>query len=138
MKSTIPGGNVRSVSTAASPICTQCHSAPRDGRSLRCESCRATHRRARKADTQRARRATARRDTEIESLLADLRLNANRLAAHLERQQQQAEAAGKSLNTVQINALHLTRQCLTLIEQVEQRGLRPPRSDDPTSSEAPQ
>ena len=112
------------------PECLDCGLGTRVGRSYFCEECRAARRRARKAETQRARRAAAKRDLEIEALTSDLQATASRLREHLRRQKRRAEANGQGLNSVQQDALHLTQQATALAELVDQRGLRPPRSLD--------
>ena len=104
------------------PECLECRLRLRVGRSFFCEDCRAARRRARKRETQRARRAAAKGDPEIEAITADLRATAARLEQHLRRQQQQQE-----LNSVQQSALHLTEQATVLADLVGERGLRPPR-----------
>lgn len=109
------------------PYCHECGRQPREGRSLLCPDCRAAHRRARKTETQRSRRAASREDPEITALLEDLRPLTQRLGEHLARQQQQAQETGKELNRVQSDALRLTQQCVVLIAHVEQRGPRRPR-----------
>ena len=102
------------------PECLECGRGTRVGRSLLCEDCRAARRRARKTETQRARRAAAKRDPEIEALTADLQATASRLGEHLRRQEQKQE-----LNSVQRDALHLAEQATALAMVVAQRGLRP-------------
>jgi len=104
------------------PECLGCGLGTRVGRSFFCEDCRAARRRARKTETQRARRAAAKRDPEIEALTSDLQVTASRLREHLERQAQKVDG----LNRVQRDALHLTEQATLLSDLVTERGLRPP------------
>ena len=110
------------------PECHGCREGTRAGRSLYCSDCRAARRRARKRETQRARRAAARQDPEIEALTSDLQATASRLREHLGRQKRKAEANGQGLNSVQQDALHLTQQATALADLVSQRGLRSTRA----------
>ena len=107
------------------PECHGCPEGTRVGRSLFCPECRAARRRARKTETQRARRAAAKRDPDIETLTADLRATADRLERHLRRQEQE----GQELNRVQRDALNLTEQVTALADLVAERGLRAPRRE---------
>lgn len=115
------------VSQAASPRCARCRSARRDSRSLLCPTCRAAHRRARKAESQRARRAAARQDPDVECLLLDLRQVTARLGAYLHRQRVKSDSQGQPLPAVQQDAQVLVDKANTLAALVSDRGLKPQR-----------
>lgn len=107
------------------PLCQECRTQPREGRSLLCPDCRAAHRRARKAETQRARRAAARQDPHIEALLGEVQQVTTRLGAYLSRQQAKADAQGQPLSSVQRDAQVLVEKVKALAALVAERGLRP-------------
>lgn len=102
---------------------------PRAGRSLLCPDCRAAHRRTRKAETQRARRAAARHDPDVEALLGEVRQVTARLGAYLKRQQTQAANQGQHLTSVQQDAQVLVDKANAIAALVVKRGLKPQRED---------
>ena len=106
------------------PECHGCPEGTRAGRSLYCQDCRITRRRARKTETQRARRAAARRDPEIETLISDVRSTAKRLGEHLRRQEQRVAHRGEKLNSVQNDALKLIERALRLSDRMEKHIFR--------------
>lgn len=111
------------------PLCQECRAQPREGRSLLCPDCRAAHRRARKAETQRARRAAARHDPDVEALLSDVHQVTARLGAYLQRQQTKAASRGQHLTAVQQDAQVLVDKASALAALVVERGLKPQRED---------
>ena len=106
------------------PLCQKCRTQAREGRSLLCPDCRAAHRRDRKAETQRARRAAARQDPHIQALLDEVHQVSTRLGAYLSRQQAKADAQGQPLSSVQQDAKVLVEKANALVALVAERGLR--------------
>lgn len=109
------------------PLCQECRAQPRQGRSLLCPDCRAAHRRTRKAQTQRARRAAARHDPNVEALLGEVRQVTARLGAYLQRQQAKATSQARHLTAVQQDAQVLVDKANALAALVVERGLKPQR-----------